>query len=406
MSPLARLLAVLLALLGFHSAGSSGQAPSAGRVPSDVRSITIHNNAGVSVTVTEPADVAAIARWFDGLPHFVARPCPLLVRKPPWVRFEFRGPDASFLMRATDHLPGTCSGHVTYSDIGQAKYAPLADDGLVARVSKLLGLTFDPNRRTALNKVAAERDVTRLLEHIRVPAGSRLVAEGASKRCCDAHRTWKVHIDFEQVFAFEQEHRPRGSSVNGSGEGSLWGVVNERDLFLTFPAIPHRIVSREVDFHFSALPGGWTRFSADAGDEWVVARSPNEKVPAGVREIVIHGEKTAPGPGIRVVTTPFPRKLARRFTRPKQVARIVHWFDSLPVGAADPSGWCTLSIVPPAPPVLVIDFIAADGTKLATASGFEFPWACDDTIDFSVGGRDEAPLVVGNVLRRIERLPR
>jgi hypothetical protein len=377
MSPLGRLVAILLAVLGLHSAGS------ATRNDASVGSIQIHSAAGVSVTVTKPTDVATIVRWFDRLPRFTARPCPKPIHVPPTVRFVFHGP-GSTRRTAVDRRPGTCSGEVERG--GKA----LADNGLVARISKLLGVSFDPGRRTALNKVAAQRDVSWLIAHVGVPAGSRLVAQGTSRRYADAHRTWKVHMYFEDIFAFVQEHRQRGSSVDGSGAGSRWGIVNERDLFLTFPAIPHRISSREIDFHFYKLPGGWTRFTADAGDSWVVARSPNEKVPAGVTSIVVHG----------------PRNLARRFTSPQRVARIVRWFDSLPVGARNPGNWCTLHITPPGPPVLVVDLLGSDGTKLATGSGTEIPYACDGNMYVSIRGHDEAPLITGSFLRRIERLRR
>jgi hypothetical protein len=377
MSPLGRLVAILLAVLGLSSAGS------ATRSQASVGSIRIHSAAGVSVTVTKPAEVATIVRWFDQLPRFAARPCPVLIRVPPTVRLVFVGPGHT-RATAVDRLPGTCSGEV---ERGRGK--TLAENGRIARISKLLGVSFDPGRRTALNKAAAQRDVMRLIEHVRVPPGSRLVAQRASRRYADAHRTWKVHMYFEDVFAFVQQHPQPGSSVDGSGEGSRWGVVNERDLFLTFPAIPHRISSREIDFHFYELHGGWTRVTADAGDSWVVARSPNEKVPAGVTAIVVHG----------------PRKLSRRFTRPERVARIVRWFDSLPVGARDPGNWCTLLVTPPGPPVLVVDFLGSDGTKLATGSGTEIPYACDGNMYISIRGHDEAPLITGSFLRRIERLP-
>ena len=193
---------------------------------------------------------------------------------------------------------------------------------------------------------------------------------------------------FEDVFAYVRAHRQHGSSVDGTGAGSVWGVVNERDLFLTFPAIPHRITSREIDFHFYKLPAGWTRVTADAGESWVVARSPNEKVPAGVRSIVIDGA----------------RKLARRITRPEQVAQVVHWFDSLPVTGRGYGDWCTIAITYPPPPPVTIDFLGAAGAKLATATIASV--CASQIVDFSVHGHDEAPLLGGNVLARIAHLPR
>src|SRR5579871_6477026 len=128
MTALHRLLAVGLVALTLSGAAA------AARVPSDVGSIEIHSAAGVSATVSRPAYVRQIVKWFDGLPRFVARPCPYPTYQPPDLTFDFRIA-GSVALHAVDHVPGTCAGEITY-DGGVA----LADDNFVARVEKLIGV--------------------------------------------------------------------------------------------------------------------------------------------------------------------------------------------------------------------------------------------------------------------------
>ena len=119
------------------------------------------------------------------------------------------------------------------------------------------------------------------------------------------------------------------------------------------------------------------------------ARSPNEKVPAGVRTIAISG----------------PRKPARRITRPEQVARIVHWFDSLPVTGRRYDDRCTILIrYPPPPPVKTIDFLGADGREARDGDGgISLPVRWSTSVS-AVTTRHRSP--AGTCSARIEHLPR
>src|SRR5438270_4165695 len=136
MSALTRLLAVVLAALGMSGAASVA------RTPAGVASVHIHSDAGVTVTVTRPADVSQIVRWFDALPPFVALPCPMALGYPPDVSFVFRDSAGRVVRRAVDHAPGSCESEVTYGNTARA------DHGFVANVSRLLGVSFDPNAQT------------------------------------------------------------------------------------------------------------------------------------------------------------------------------------------------------------------------------------------------------------------
>ena len=389
MSPLARLLAVLLAALGLHSAvGATGPA-------SDVRSIRIHSAAGVSVTATKPAEVAAIVRWFDALPRFVARPCPLVPRTPPQVSFEFRGPGGRVTLRATDRAPGTCTGEVLVSDIGQVEQAPLADNGFVARVSKLLGVSFDPNAKTDENRAEANFDAANHLRLVRVPAGSRPLSKPRSTPRKDQGyfqaewlRAWKVHRPFADVVAFEKAHPPLGSRLGSTFPDNTSAYTNSLTVQFLYRPFRGRISGRAVNVEIDPLPGGWTRISVDAFDHWLVVRSINAKVPAGVREIVVHGHGRHP----------------RRITRPNKIAHAVGLINSLPI--AQPDGPVCFGALVPSSAFVTIDFLGAGGTELASVSGVDLAGACYSGIFLSVHGRHGVQLIGGHAIRRIERLAR
>jgi len=297
-------------------------------------------------------------------------------------------------MRATARRPGTCSGEVTYSDTGQVKYAPLADNGFVARVSKLLGVSFDPNARTEENRAAAKLDVAEHLGLVRVPAGSRPLTKPKAPRLyrsfaqADARRSWKVRLPFAEVLAFERAHPPRGSSGTSSYAETDREYSNTITLQFHFRHFADRVSERTINVEVDSLADGWTRIGVEAFDTWVVVRSLNEKVPDGVRAIVIHG----------------PAAFRRQITRPEQIARIVNWVDALPV--AEPTHPICAGILLTNSYRVTVEFLGAGRTNLATVDGWGLSGACFSTIGFSIRGRAQTQLVGGNVLRRIARLPR
>ena len=110
------------------------------RIPRGVKSIEIRSASGAAAHVTRPVIVEEIVKWFDALPKFVPRPCPYPVRVPPTVTFVFDDREMNAVATAVDRLPGTCAGEIGYGNDLMVAYAPLADDGFVARVSRLLGV--------------------------------------------------------------------------------------------------------------------------------------------------------------------------------------------------------------------------------------------------------------------------
>ncbi|MGH3009576.1 MAG: hypothetical protein ACRDLM_09280 [Gaiellaceae bacterium] len=394
MTSLARLLVALLAGLTLHTAPAH---PNGATVPRETRVIAIRSAADVSTRVTQTAAVRQIVRWFNALPRFVPRPCPPPVRKPPTVTFVFRGAGDSFLGRAADHAPGSCSGSVDFSNEGQVKYAPLADDDFVARVTRLLGVSFDPSARTAEHERLARQDARSLLGLVDLPRGSRRLTTPPDKRLrnavtspgttalVDRHRIWKVHESVDAVVAFEHAHRPAGSRETGAGT-SDWGPSPSESLQFSFPALSGRVSSRELVVNMVPLANGSTGIRVDAQDIWVVVRMPSESVPAGVREIEIGN------PALLTI---------HRITKPAQVRKIVRWFDALPL--AQPATYACQFLTGPRE---TITFVGAGGKVLARAGvlynrGISTP--CNP-IAFSIGGQREPPLLGGRFLLRVQRL--
>ena len=186
-----------------------------------------------------------------------------------------------------------------------------------------------------------------------------------------------MHLPAWKVGHWESTHPRPGAQPNGYGPGYL---------HFDYPRVAGD-GGPGLDFGLVIKPGGWTRISVTVDDVWEIARSPQEKVPPGVRELVVRRGKQP----------------AHRITRPAQVARVIHWFDSLQVEQSF-TGECG----PGYPsPLVTFDFLGADGTKLATASySFNDLWGRCTAVTFRVGNREERQLAGSPVLLRIERLLR
>jgi hypothetical protein len=114
-----------------------------------------------------------------------------------------------------------------------------------------------------------------------------------------------------------------------------------------------------------------------------LAGHPATRIPAGVRSIDVHSS----------------RGISRRVTDPQKVAKIVRWFDALPVAPRAIYYCPMIRYRPPA----TLDFRTAGGAVLvhARAPGSA---ACGGSIDFSVRGRPHRPVLAGHFLVRVGRL--
>jgi hypothetical protein len=385
---------VRLLLVGLAALSLSGAAEAA-RVPGRVTSIRIRSATGVTARVTRPATVRQIVKWFNTLPRFVARPCPYPVHQPPDVTFDFRHA-GGVVLHAVDHLPGACSGEITYGNDGQVGYAPLADGNFVARVSKLIGVDIDRSATTAGNKRLAKRDAAHLLELVVRPPGSRrvakppnaLLAHAASipgtPTLVDLHRIWKVRMSGDAVVAFERAHRPHGSRIGETGSGD-----QSQQIAFSFPALGRRVSSRELVLNIVPLASGWTGIRIDAQDVWVVARSRGEVVPGGVTMIDIRKGSL----------------LVHRVSAPWKVARIIRWFDALPLS---PPGVYHCPAMTARLRERILFRGGPEMQVLARASAMPFGAASGpcNPIAFGVDGHSFPALDGGRFLIRVEKLLR
>jgi len=330
-----------------------------------VTSIEIRGAAGTTTIVKRPAKVRKIVGWLDVLPRPADRRGPgsnsdwCSGYRPSFARFDFRGAGDRVLLRAVDRLgyiPGFCDSTISFNE------RALLDDDFLSRVSGLIGVDLSANPRTLRNEEAAKRDAQRLLGLVRVPPGSQPLATfqptiaGPPTNSVTARRVWRVHMPFLQVYKWEKAHPPRGS-----GPGDFSGAVGwdpnhgrpiaDRGEGYGYPSIAGRTSGGEVDLDVShyVRHGTWTRISFDVTETWIIARPGSEKIPSGVRTLVIRGL------GRRV----------RRITRPDVVARIVRWFDSKRV-VQSYVGECGRGGTHPR--AVRITFFGAEGKALATAT--------------------------------------
>jgi hypothetical protein len=108
-----------------------------------------------------------------------------------------------------------------------------------------------------------------------------------------------------------------------------------------------------------------------------------QALPAGIREIDVHSS----------------RGISRRVTDPARVAKIVGWFDALPIA---PSTHYYCPLIRYRPPT-TFDFRAASGAVLAHAFT-PGTAACGGSIDFTIRGRPQKPLLLDHFLVRVGRM--
>jgi hypothetical protein len=163
-----------------------------------------------------------------------------------------------------------------------------------------------------------------------------------------------------------------------------------RQLTWSFPPIPHLISSRMLSVTVLQRSRSVTTIRVDAEDIWRV-KPPNERVPAGVREITIHRNSWLKNPPLSI-----------RVTDATKVRAIVRWFDALPLYTGG-GGYCP-AMTFTGPPT-VVDFRPANGRVLAQSRivGAGLGGPCGPGIAFSIGGRAE-PMLAGKFLQRVQAL--
>lgn len=259
---------------------------------------------------------------------------------------------------------------------------------------------------TAGNRRLARRDAQRLLTAVRLPSGAQRLQAAPSgdggllhrpastpgwTSLVDLHRVWRVHEPLQATASFIEAHLPKESKSRGSGSAGGPGVPPNFEVTYSLPATAGRIALRWLDLVYVSLPNGWTGVRADAQVAWLVARSPKEVVPAGVRRIEVD------------VGYPKHRpKVSLQVRSPAKVRQIVRWLDGL--GVVQPmTMYCPLIAIDSGRATL--SFRAADGTLLARArmAALAIPATQCGPIQLSIRGRAQKPLI-GAFLSRVQRL--
>lgn len=251
----------------------------------------------------------------------------------------------------------------------------------------------------------AAHDPELMLQRFRPPPGSmRLAAEPHAGKGLlgntigalgvDEHRFWRVPLPYRAALAFAKAHPPRGSHLTSSllvGRVSFTGPNHE--LTWAFPPLGRQISLRTLSVTLVRAGSRSTAIRVDAHDIWKV-KPPNERVPAGVREITIRRDTRNLG-DVKY------RPLFLRVTDPSRVRAIARSFDRLQLFRGD-TGDCPAIVVGPA---LVFDFRGDGGRILLQARVYSggVPSACGGWITVDIGGRAEPPLA-GALVPRTEKL--
>jgi hypothetical protein len=114
-----------------------------------------------------------------------------------------------------------------------------------------------------------------------------------------------------------------------------------------------------------------------------------------------HRHAQALPPGIREIDVDSSRAISRHVTDPARVAKIVAWFDALPIA---PSTHYYCPFIRYRPPT-TFDFRAGGGAVLAHAFT-PGTAACGGSIDFTIRDRPQRPLLLDHFLVRVGHMLR
>ncbi len=260
---------------------------------------------------------------------------------------------------------------------------------------------------TASNKRTAVLDAKQLLLGVVAPSGAVVESNGTAIgrqaqllteafASATAYSTWTVPDDPASVLSFVEAHLPPGSTL--VGRGTSGPSPSTRSVIRSWPPVDGVLGVRWLEVAVTSRASGGTLLYAESQSQWVVARSPAESVPAGVREVDV----TSGWPG----KAPF---LSRPVKDRAKVRRLVALFDSL--GIVQPGAIsCPAELIKP---IVHVAFRAGPRSRVvaraSVSSTASFPWPASvpgwscSPVSFSVLGRQASPLV-GNVIAPIQRL--
>lgn len=223
---------------------------------------------------------------------------------------------------------------------------------------------------------AAAAQAQRLVREFVPPPGAHRIPEprnyagvlrrsgpGPLGETVDAHRFWSARTPLKRVTRFLRAHRVPGFTPTGSSWGSR---------------APHYLIlsARQPPVHYLNVTSVGLRrrtlIRVDVQVGWTYPRSPSERVPSRTSEIDLHAPK-----------------VSKKVTDPATVARVVHWFDSLPISPPGIAVPCPLAIGPD----ITLSFRNAHGIRLAQAKLSATAAGICNAIAFTIGGRAQTPVI-------------
>ena len=313
-------------------------------------------------------------------------------------------------------LAGGCTRHASGSPVPH----PHADRPVSTSAAHL---TFPYARHPLTANLGwASRDSASMLASVRLPPGARRVEHeptgdsgylraggqptATSTAVSSRHAWWVLPGSDASVTAYISAHRPAHSTENmhGSG-GNLRTGASSLSLGFSWRPVRNRLNYRELTVITATLPDGRTGVLAQAQSSWVVLRSPQERVPAGVSAVEVTFKRAARRIGARRAG-PTSRVTITSARAVRRAVSLVGALDVMQPGALS----CTLEAGPTGS--LNVGYSAGPaGPALAQAHVTLYAgWglhggdtACDPT-SFSVRGHTEPALVGAAFIRQIVAL--
>ena len=371
-------------------------------VPSTVREIDIHE-AGIDRAVTSPRRVEQIIRWFDQL-HAV-RPGDICgptsgtgFPPPPPLTFSFRAAGHAEVASAVVPAGSASDCDPIGLAIGGNAQRPLKDFGggwsLSVRdtfVSRVRNLLAGPKPRAA-------HEAQRLLDAYVPPPGAvrlhtlpkgdrlsqRIPGRLFGKRV-DRHRYWLVHAPVSAIEASLQDAKLHGWGAPAITSKAAKHGLSSTEATYTALGFGGRATSRLLNVTAVKAPNGGSFLRADVVVVWHLSAAEREDLPAGVREIDVHGP---------------PRGLAlANVTDRTQIRTIVRWFDHLELYEPQFVAYCPVALNRQS---FTFTFRGRHGT-VAKASVPEVSGVCS-AASYTSRGHDQTPLIAGGFDYRVQEL--
>jgi hypothetical protein len=245
-------------------------------------------------------------------------------------------------------------------------------------------------------KARAAREAQRLLDayvpppgavrlHV-APKGNQLSQRGSwslvGKRV-ERRRFWRVHAPVKAIEASLQDARLRGWGPPPAitSTAAKHGLASTNATF-TALGFGGRATERLLSVTAVKARGGWSLLRVDVVVVWHLSAAERENLPAGVREIDIHGSRAR-----------------AEVTDRGQVRTIVGWFDHLELYEPQFVAYCPVMFDRGS---FTFVFRGRHGS-VAKASVPESSGICSGA-SYSIRGRDQTPLIAGDFDYRVQQL--